>query len=208
MPSIQMLRPDLEGLPPLEPVVAALPPGYRLRTYRPGDEAGWAALMNTGDLGQWDVARVRAELTERPYPQFDPEGLFVLTSGAVEPAEPAAQIAGSACAWLPDPGERETGILHMVCVRPEHRGAGLSYPLCLAVLHRFRARGLRRVRLNTGDWRLGAVKVYLRLGFRPWYRRPEHPAIWREVLAKLSWPDEIEPITDLDPAALERKIPQ
>jgi mycothiol synthase len=55
----------------------------------------------------------------------------------------------------------------MVCVLPEHRGANLSYALCLAVLHRFRERGLKQMRLHTGDWRLGAVKTSLKLGFQP-----------------------------------------
>jgi len=189
-PSIQMLRPDLEGLPPLAPHVAALPEAYRMRTYRPGDEAGWAALMNTGQMDEWDVERTREKLTDRPWPQFDPDGLFMTTYG------PDERIVGSACAWLIYPGETETGTLHMVCVLPEHRGARLSYPLCLGVLWRFRERGFQRVRLNTGDWRLGAVKTYLRLGFQPWYRKPTHPEQWERTLAALSWSEPVRPVLD------------
>ena len=105
-------------------------------------------------------------------------------------------MAGAACAWLRDPQERETGVLHMVCVLPEHRGRGLSYPLCLAVLHRFRERAYRRVALNTHEWRLGAVKVYLRLGFQPLYRHPRHPEQWAGVLRALGWTEPVQAVEE------------
>ncbi|HEX5414919.1 MAG TPA: GNAT family N-acetyltransferase [Chloroflexota bacterium] len=188
-PSLQMLRPDLEGLPSLDAALAALPARYHLQTYRPGDEAAWAEIMNTGEMGAWDVDRTQAELTGRPVPQFDPDGLFFVVDGSEE------RPIGSACAWLLDPGETETGVLHMVCVLPEHRGHRLSYVVCLAVLHRLRARGYRRVRLTTHEWRLGAVKVYLQLGFQPVYTDPMHPAQWEDVLHVLGWPAPIQPIS-------------
>jgi mycothiol synthase len=196
--NIRMLRPHLDGLPPLAPALAALPVGYALRTYRRGDEAGWAALMNTGDMGIWDAATTVEKLTGRPFPQFDPDGLFILTHG------PEGQIVGSACAWLMEPQERAVGILHMVCVLPEHRGHRLSYPVCLAVLHRFRERGYQRVYLSTGTQRLGAVKVYLELGFQPVYQKPWHPEQWQEVVAALGWTKPLAPVTEADPSPASR----
>ncbi len=172
----------------MEPVLAALPAGYTFRTYRPGDEAGWTTLMNTGEMGTWTVERTLDELTGRP--QFDRDGLFLITVG------PDEQAVGSACAWLPDYAETETGILHMVCVLPDHRGKRLSYAVCLAVLHRFRQRGFRRVTLSTNDWRLGAVKVYLELGYQPVYRHPMHPQQWQEVIQKLQWAGQIVPVVE------------
>ncbi|MGH2355042.1 MAG: GNAT family N-acetyltransferase, partial [Chloroflexota bacterium] len=183
-PNLRMLRPHLDELPPLEPVLTALPAGYGFRIYHPGDEAPWAAIMNTmneGQPSQWDAAKAGEKLTGCPYPQFDPHGLFFITHGT------DAIPIGSACAWLPHPDEMEMGILHMVCVLPEHRGHRLGYPLCLAVLHRFRERGFRRVRLNTGEHRLGAVKIYLELGFQPVFRHPLHPEQWREIVRQLNW---------------------
>lgn len=109
-----------------------------------------AALMNTGNMGVWDVETTREKLTDLPDRQFDPEGLFLVVHG------PQQRIVGSACAWLADPAERQQGILHMVYVLPEHRGRRLGYVVCLAVLHRFRQRRIASVRLNTGAQRLGA----------------------------------------------------
>ena len=191
MTSLQMLRPSLDDLPSLATALASTlggPAGYRFRTYRQGDEAAWAAIMNTGEMEHWDAARTREKLTGCPQPQFDPAGLFFVTYGAAE------QPVGSACAWLLRPDETETGILHMVCVLPEHRGRGLARPLCLAVLHRFRERGFRQVRLNTGDWRLGAIKTYLHLGFQPLITKPEQPPAWDDVARRLVWPDPLTPI--------------
>jgi len=187
-PSLRMLRPHIEGLPPLAPALAALPSGYQCRHYRHGDEAAWAALMNTGQMGEWDVARTRADLTGRPYPQFDPEGLFILTYGHDE------QMVGSACAWLEHIDHPESGTLHMVCVLPAHRGQRLAYPLCLAVLHRHRTRGMRRVSLTTHEWRLGAIKQYLELGFRPVISHALHPEQWRGVVSALAWEGDMTPV--------------
>ena len=188
--SVRMRRPSLERLPPLEPVVEALPAGYTLRTYQPGDEVAWAALMNWGDMGVWDAATAREKLTGLPSPQFDPDGLFMVIH------RPHQQIVGSACAFLVDPAEREQGILHMVCVLPEHRGRRLSYAPCLAVLHRFRRRGFSSVCLNTSTQRLGAVKVYLELGFQPVYQHPWQAALWQDVVTQLGWTQPLATVQD------------
>jgi mycothiol synthase len=180
-----MVRPDLLNLPE----VGSLPPGYRMRTYRAGDEAAWARLMNTGQLGEWTAERTRAELTGCPWPQFDALGLFCVTTD-----EDDEDVVGSACSWLIDPKEEATGTLHMVCVSPEHQGRRLSYYPCLAVLHRLYERGLTAAQLSTNDWRLGAVKVYLELGFVPVYRNALHPEQWRSVLEQLRWQHPVEPI--------------
>lgn len=183
-PSLGMIRPDLAGLPE----TITLPAGYRMRTYRPGDEAAWAELMNTGEMGTWTAERAAAELTGRPWPQFDPLGLFCITTDADE------HVVGSACAWLLDPSETVTGTLHMVCVAPGHRGRRLGYSVCLAVLHRFRERGFAAVQLTTNDFRLGAVKEYLQLGFLPVHSHPLHADQWKQVFHQLRWPHPAEGI--------------
>ena len=71
---VRMLRPNLDGLAPLEPVLAAWPTAYALRTYQPGDEAGWATLMNTGDMGHWGAETTQRKLTRPPERQLDPAG--------------------------------------------------------------------------------------------------------------------------------------
>jgi mycothiol synthase len=135
--------------------------------------------MNTGIGSDWTAERCRERLTGRV--EFMPDGLFFATCGG----PPNEDVAGSACAWRLNAEERDTGFVHMVCVRPEHRGHALGYWLTLATLHYFRAHGFVRAILNTDDFRLPAIQTYLRLGFVPDVVHENHPDRWVEVLSRL-----------------------
>jgi mycothiol synthase len=177
-PQLEMVRPSLDDLPPL-----AVPPPYVLRTYREGDEAAWAEIMNTGIGEGWTAERCQ-EFLIRP-PQFRPDGLFF----AARPAAGGEVVAGTTCAWRPTPEECRTGIVHMVCVRPEERGHRLGCWLTLAALHYFRDHGFARARLSTDDYRLSAIRAYLDLGFVPTMTDLSHPARWMAVREALSEED-------------------
>jgi len=168
---LEMIRPDLKRLP--RPGVAR---GYRLRTYRSGDEAAWARLVSAGIGGKWTVKGVRAELTGQE--RFLPDGLFFAETTKGE-------IAGTACAWRPSPDEWDEGSLHMVAVDEKHRGHGLGRALCSAVLRYFRQKGFKRVSLRTDDFRLPAVKIYLDLGFEPVIVDELHRQRWQDIRATL-----------------------
>lgn len=170
--SFRMRRPDLNNLPEV-----TLPPGYSLRTFQPGDEAAWCALME-GQIGHgWTLEKFQKEMVDPP--QFDPAGLFFVTYGG----EPVA----SACAWRVE--ERygpDTGVLHMVAVRPDHRGKRLGEAVSIAVLHFFRAKGYRDAVLNTDENRIPAVKTYLKLGFKPDLDNDKARAGWDIALSRLA----------------------
>jgi len=169
LPQLQMVRVSLDGLPPVE-----VPAGYRLRTYRPGDEAAWCRLVNDGIGGDYTEEKCRQELIERP--SFDPDDLFFV--------EHDGEVVGTACALRADE-EGKPGILHMVVVSPEHRGHGLGRVLVAAVLHRFRELGYTTVALSTDDFRLPAIATYLSLGFQPKYTHDSHQERWRAIRDRL-----------------------
>lgn len=164
---LRMLRPDLKrlGRP-------RLTPGYRLRTYRPGDEAEWARLVRVGIGGDWDAEKARSRLTGQE--RFLPDGLFFAETTRGE-------VAGTACAWRDSAEEWTEGELHMVAVDPKHQGRGLGRALCLAVLRYFRQQGFSRVRLSTDDHRLAAIALYLRLGFEPVIVDELHRQRWQDI---------------------------
>ena len=164
-----MVHRHLDSLPELE-----IPDGYGIRTYQPGDEAHWAEIMNSG-IGEWTAEKCRQELTSKP--QFLPDGLFFATF--------QDKPVGSACAWRRSPEDREVGWLHMVCVVPEHRGKQLGHLVTLAVLHYLHDHGFKEVWLSTDDWRLPAIKSYLRLGFEPHYFDDSHRERWQKVFENL-----------------------
>lgn len=175
---LRMRRPSLEGLPEMD-----VPRGYGLRTYRPGDETAWGQIMESAEgIGrEWTVEKVRASMMEKP--QFEPEGLFLVTCAA-EGDRPVA----SATAWrAPSTGPR-TGYVHMVCALPEHRGKGLGRLVTLAVLHHLHGRGDEEALLETDDFRLPAIRTYLGLGFVPVYLEDpasDHVARWSEAFRKV-----------------------
>jgi mycothiol synthase len=161
--SVPQLRMGYRGLATLQ--APRLPPGYDLRTFQPGDEEAWIALLNTGDFGEWDRVRLDRMLAgERASIPHD--GIFFATH--------QGQSVGAACTFLyPDAAE-----LGWVVVHPDHRGYGLSLQLCRAVLAFSQARGYDYVYLKTEDFRLAAIKTYLRVGFEPEMVDPAHPAWW------------------------------
>lgn len=59
------------------------------------------------------------------------------------------------------------GEMHMVGMKTEFRGKGLSKYLTKICLDGFAAHGVEYVHLTTDEWRKGAVKSYLTAGFLP-----------------------------------------
>ncbi|HOQ30035.1 MAG TPA: GNAT family N-acetyltransferase, partial [Armatimonadota bacterium] len=68
---------------------------------------------------------------------------------------------------------------------PAHQGHRLAFHVCLAVLRYMRDRGFQETYLLTDDFRLPAIKTYLRLGFEPEIADPSHPARWQRILSEI-----------------------
>ena len=170
MSQLRMLRPDLEELPEIQ-----IPEGYGVRTYRPGDEANWARIIDASFGGRRSAEDARKEIINKP--QFAPEGLFFATH--------QGKPVGTACAWRGTPEETEVGYLHMVGVVPEHQGHRLGKLVSLCVLHFFKEHHFSRALLDTDDGRLPALKTYLNLGFKPVYRDDSHEERWKAVSGNL-----------------------
>jgi mycothiol synthase len=165
-----MLRPHLRDLPAL-----AMPAGYTMRTWRPGDEQAWADIMNTGIGSDWTAEKVTQHFTSKP--QFAPGAVFFAVRGD--------QPVGTAAAWRVPETETRRGYVHMVCVLPEHRGRNLGYLVTLATARWFQQHGFEEALLETDDWRVPAIRSYLRLGFAPVTDDDEMRQRWRKVMAEL-----------------------
>ena len=168
---LKMIRRDLKRLP--RPRTAR---GYRLRTYRAGDEADWARLVKASIGGNWDAKSAHSNLTGQE--RFFPDGLFF-----AETAQ--GKVVGTACAWRRSADGWEEGELHMVAVDEEHRGHGLGRALSVAVLRYFREKGFKRVRLSTDDFRVPALAIYLDLKFDPITVDELHRQRWQDLRALL-----------------------
>ena len=150
---------------------AVFPEGYAVRPMLPGEENLWARAC----IGSFS----RSEDPEEYFSRMQgirAEDVLLLTFGG-------DTLAGTATAQTKD----GRSYLHYVAVRPEHRGKGLSYPLCAAVLARHDALGhTDGCFLTTDDERLPAIAVYLKLGFLPVLRSDDALDRWNLVLMQLS----------------------
>jgi mycothiol synthase len=151
--------------------------GYELRAFQAGDESAWVAILSASDLGVWDRARIdRLIAGERGAVPL--EGAFFATF--------RGEPVGTAHLEMREDGDTVCSELSWVAVLPEHRGRNLGYPLCRAALAYARSAGHPYVILKTQDFRVGAIKTYLRLGFEPTMEDPSHPERWRQLLHVLS----------------------
>jgi mycothiol synthase len=167
-PQLVMRRGHLRDLPKIE-----LPAGYSIRSFKDGDERFWDRIIQvTFETPSYDFNKVM-----KADPAFRPERVLFVTCGD----EPVA----TASAWQVDRFGPVIGYLHMVGVSPEHQGKQLGYWVSLAVLHHFVAVGRMEAVLQTDDFRLAAIKTYLRMGFEPVLIHENQRERWRKNLCGL-----------------------
>ena len=160
-----------DQLPPID-----MPPGYGLRIYVPGDESAWVSILSTGDFGKWDRGRLERMMAgERaPLPRA---GIFFATHHD--------RPVGTACTFLHPGAQGDVPELGWVAVLPAHRGRALGQQLSVAVLRFVRDLGRGYTYLLTEEFRVPAIKTYLRLGFEPEMTDPRHAPWWADNLAQL-----------------------
>jgi mycothiol synthase len=172
IPQLVMRRVHLFDLPTVE-----LPPGYSIRSFREGDEAAWERIIRvTFENPTYEFNQVM-----KSDPAYRPERVLFVVHGD----EPVA----TASAWQVDRFGPVIGYLHMVGVSPEHQGKHLGYWVSIAVLHQFVEAGRMEAVLQTDDFRLPAIKTYVRMGFEPLLVHENQRERWRKNLGDLKRDD-------------------
>jgi mycothiol synthase len=169
-PQLFMRVPELSDLPPAPPHE----PSYALRAAVPTDHGQLAELLSEAFGDKWDAKRVAAEFS----PGNGVEATYVVVS-------PAGVVATASARRLPD-RYPEAGYVHYVGARVSARGRRLGEVVTRRVLVHFVAAGLDQAVLETDDFRLPAVRTYLRLGFMPEPRTPGEARRWSKVLRNLA----------------------
>ena len=192
------------------PMEIKLPEGYSIRTYQPGDEDAWAALMcAAGEQTAIDEAKALftdryladMSLTDRIFFAVDSEGVIV----------------GSAIAWEHDPRGMGVRALHWVAVHPEHQRKGIGKALCQTCLRLFRREdNALPVYLHTQPWSWKAILLYIKLGFKlqpkdSFYTYENQYAQAMDVLKSIVTPEQYAKMVansavvaaDFDPASLK-----
>jgi mycothiol synthase len=171
-PQLVMRRVHLRDLPAVAP-----PTGYAVRHFRPGDEPAWEKII----AETFETTNFVFNTTMKASPAFQPERVWFITRDD--------QPVATASAWLEPRFGPVIGTLHMVGVRPGHQGRQLGFWVSLAALHRLVAEGRIEAALQTDDFRVPAVKTYLRMGFEPLLVNDNQRERWRRLFQKISRPD-------------------
>jgi predicted dehydrogenase/GNAT superfamily N-acetyltransferase len=152
-----------------------VPAGYRLRQYRPEDKEAYLTLMHRAGFVKWDE-----ETLDRMLSMILPEGFLL-----IEHAPSGAVVATAMATHRPSSRYPFGGELSWVAGDPDHAGKALGLAVSAAVVRRFLDAGYRCIYLQTDDFRLAAVKTYLRLGFEPLRDDSEMNRRWEDVLSRL-----------------------
>jgi len=172
-----MRRWDLDRLSPAE-----LPDGYTIRSFADGDESGWESII--ADAFGREVKEGYFDERMRSDHAFRPERIFFVTFGD--------ELVATASAWHRPQWGRDVGYLHMVGCRPSHSGKRLGLSVSLAALRHMAKDGRRSALLQTDDFRLPAIRTYLRMGFEPLLVHENQRERWRLVFKAMERPDLIE----------------
>jgi mycothiol synthase len=168
LPQLAMMFHSLQDLPPLQ-----LPDGYHGRSLRAGEEKEWENIVSGAfnRLFRFDEKLSAFELYTADRVQFicDAEDRPVAT----------------ATAWHREKWGSDCGYLHIVGVLSAHGGKGLGAQVSLLALRRMEQEGYTKAVLNTDDFRLPAIRTYLKLGFVPYMDHESHQSRWTAITEQL-----------------------
>jgi ribosomal protein S18 acetylase RimI-like enzyme len=167
--SLTMVRDHLEDLPSF-----ACPPGYTLRTFRPGDAAHWARIETlAGEFPSEEEALRHFEKEFGSHMHEVTERCFLLEDSQGVPI-------GTAMAWRGEFHDEVRGRVHWVGIVPDSQGRGLSKPLLSAVMQHL-AHDHSAAYLTTQTTSYRAVNLYLKFGFLPYLAGAEDARGWQIV---------------------------
>lgn len=142
---------------PAAPMDYTLPEQYTISGYRDEtDRAAWCECCKNGLLADNAGESEYVSFIENIRCINQTEDVFFLDYNG--------EHIGTVTAYL---DEKQIGHIHMVGLRPEHRGKGLSKVLVRLALHHLEEKHPKIVELTTDEWRRTAIRSYLHEGFQP-----------------------------------------
>ena len=136
------------------------PDGYYMRSYTDNktDGIGWCKCCIEGSLGVEEISESVFENKMLKDTTVDAANIFFLIS-------PTGDIAGTVTYQYTN--AEDTGCIHMVAIEKSYRGKKLGVPLILYAVKKMIDDGKKKIILKTDDWRIPAIRTYLRAGFVP-----------------------------------------
>lgn len=154
-----------------------LPEGYSVSNYKgEEDKMPWVECCRNGLCGDDEGAEAFDNAIFGRAPDLNPyEDVFFLDYNG--------EHIGTVTAYVHK--DENEGDMHMVAIRTDFRGRGLSKYLSIITCRHLDAKGVRLTHLTTDEWRKPAIKGYLNYGFRPVEYDEGMVERWQGVLKEL-----------------------
>jgi mycothiol synthase len=165
---LEMVRPSTAPV-----AVARVPPGYVLRQFRAGDEQPYDDLFHLAFEDEGRCPETLARMLEG--------GFFLVEHLA------SGQLVASCMAWhgSSSPRHPAAGQMGWLVTDPSHARQGLGTIVAACATNRLAEEGYARPYLGTEDFRIAAIAIYLRLGWRPYVYRDDMGPRWRAIFKKV-----------------------
>lgn len=173
---VVMHRPHLNALPSI-PTIAP----FRLRWYRPGDEAHWLRIHEEADQYNTFPPEVfEQQFGWNKHVLLERQCYLTLADG---------HPIGTASAWFPAPEDDPAwGRIHWVAISPDYQGRGLSKALLSVICHRLQRLLYQAAYLHTSTARVAAINLYRSFGFEPYLRHDRDRTVWQALAPALKLP--------------------
>lgn len=171
-PQLIMLHPNLDSL-----IEEKLPEPYKTRSESlPNDHKAWERIITESFKEKYSYSL----MTDDKF--YKPERVLFVTDENDIPVATAAS-------WESYDYPTDCAVMHMVGVLPEHSGHHLGLHASLAAMKQAKNEGFARMVLLTDDFRIPAIKIYLRLGFLPAITHESFINRWKDIFAKINRED-------------------
>ncbi len=153
--------------------VPPVPDGYLFRQFRPGDEKEYDDLFHLAFADEGRFPQILEHVLEG--------GFFVIEDVA------SSELVSSCQAWRGSimPRHPDAGHIGWLVTDPSHAGKRLGTIVAASATNRVAAEGYSRPCLGTEDFRLAAISIYLKLGWKPYLYCEEMESRWRSIFAQV-----------------------
>ena len=153
-----------------------MPAGCEIVNYLQLENAmdAWLDIVQYGlSEGKMDATYYHGTMTARPLYRED-KCFFVVENGQ----------AVATLTVICDCDKKE-GYVHMVACRESARGKGYGTLLCSLAETVLKNEGMETAYLTTDDWRVPAIKSYLRIGFEPDLSTEDFKQRWSKIFEQI-----------------------
>ena len=144
--------------------------GFSIRTYHLGDEEHWCLIISESFNAEFKLDKWQKQILGKE--GYRPERVFFVLDDAGVPCATASAMRI---------GGEQHGYVHYVGTRLVFAGKKLGYHVTAAVTQSFRREGCQNATLDTDPHRIPAIRVYLKLGYRPLIVHEKHQGIWGDM---------------------------